>query len=119
MLIGFPLFVAALFTPFPYAWLLLFAAIFFLFFNTGPTNTALANVTHPSVRASAFALNIFVIHALGDAISPFVIGAIADQSSLSTAILIVTLLVPVSGAFWLWGARYLKRDTDRIESGAN
>lgn len=117
MLIGFPLFVAALWTPFPLAWVLLFAAIFFLFFNTGPTNTALANVTHPAVRASAFALNIFVIHALGDAISPAIIGAIADATNLGTAFVIVATMIPVSGLLWLWGARYLKRDTDLIESG--
>lgn len=114
MLIGLPLFVAALFTPFPWAWGLLFGAVFFLFFNTGPTNTALANVTHPTVRATAFAVNIFVIHALGDAISPSIIGAIADLTSLSTAIVVVSVLIPVSGAFWLCGAKYLKRDTDRV-----
>lgn len=117
MLVGFPLFVAALWIPFPYAWLLLFGAVFFLFFNTGPTNTALANVTHPAVRATAFAVNIFVIHAFGDAFSPFIIGGIADATNLSNAILIVSLLIPVSGLFWIWGARYLKRDTDRVEMG--
>ena len=30
----------------------------------GPSNTAFANVTPPKLRASAFALNIFIIHLL-------------------------------------------------------
>ncbi len=80
MLIAFPFFVAGLFLPFepfPWAWLCIFVACFFLFFNTGPTNTILANVTHPSLRAPAFAVNIFIIHAFGDAVSPTLIGKIA------------------------------------------
>src|ERR1700730_11356558 len=67
MVFAFPLFVVFLFTPFPAAWYLMFASVFFMFLNTGPSNTALANVTLPKVRASAFALNILVIHLFGDA----------------------------------------------------
>jgi ABC-type dipeptide/oligopeptide/nickel transport system permease component len=63
--------------PFPAAWIFVFLAECFIFFNTGPSNTILANVTHPAIRAAGFALNIFVIHILGDAISPFLIGVIA------------------------------------------
>jgi MFS family permease len=113
MLIGFPLSVAMLFVPFPWAWIFVFLACFCLFFNTGPTNTILANVTHPAVRASAFALNILVIHALGDVISPLVIGAITDASGqdMTLAFLLVSALILVGGLFWLWGARYLERDT--------
>jgi predicted MFS family arabinose efflux permease len=70
MLIGFPLLAAMLYTPFPLAWVLLFCALFFIFFNTGPSNTAIANVALPSVRAMAFGFNIFVMHALGDAVAP-------------------------------------------------
>ncbi|MDP9254475.1 MAG: MFS transporter, partial [Verrucomicrobiota bacterium] len=58
MLMAFPLFLAMLFTPFPFAWLFLFGAVFLGFLNTGPSNAALANVSLPSVRATAFALNI-------------------------------------------------------------
>src|SRR4029077_3796064 len=76
MLLGFPCFLLVLVTPFPWAWVLIFLAEFCLFFNTGPTNTIVANVTHPAVRSSAYALNIFVIHLLGDAISPPLIGTL-------------------------------------------
>ncbi len=111
MLVALPAWIAMLYTPFPYAWGFLFLAMFCLFFNTGPSNTILANVTHPSIRANAFALNILIIHALGDLISPFVIGAIADVSDMNTAFLSVSVMMAVGALLWLWGARYLAKDT--------
>jgi MFS family permease len=111
MLIGFPVFLLVIWTPFPLAWVLVFCAVFFLFFNTGPTNTILANVTHPAIRSTAFAMNIFVIHAFGDAVSPLIIGAIADRSSMDTAFVIVSAIVLVGGILWLCGIPYLARDT--------
>jgi MFS transporter, Spinster family, sphingosine-1-phosphate transporter len=113
MLVAFPLFLGLLFTPFPYAWGFVFAAVFFLFFNTGPSNTVLANVTPPAIRATGFAVNIFIIHALGDAISPPIIGGLADVLNLRTAFLFVSFLIPISGLLWLWGARHLAEDTAR------
>jgi MFS family permease len=118
MLVSFPLFLGVLFVPFPYAWVLLFLASFGLFFNTGPANTILANVTHSSIRATAFAINILVIHALGDAISPFVIGAIRDESNLGTAFGVISVLILVSGVLWLRGTRFLEDDTRRAEGEA-
>jgi MFS family permease len=101
-------------TPFPAAWLWLFFAVFFLFINTGPSNTILANVTHPAVRANAFALNILIIHALGDAISPPLLGAIAGHS-WDAALYVVCAVMVLASAFWFWGAAFLKRDSDRVE----
>jgi MFS family permease len=111
MLLGFPLVLLVLWTPFPWAWILIFLAAFSLFFNTGPTNTILANVTHPSVRASGYALNILIIHALGDAISPPLIGFIAGHWGMDAGFGVVSLLMLVGSLLWLWGARYLERDT--------
>jgi MFS family permease len=111
MLVGFPLFLAVLYLPFPLAWLFVFLACFSLFFNTGPTNTILANVTHPAMRATAFALNIFVIHALGDVISPLIIGLVSDRYNMNAAFLLVGVMFLVSGVIWLMGARYLAQDT--------
>jgi MFS family permease len=114
MLCGFPLFLLMLVTPFPYAWIVIFLAVFCLFFNTGPANTALANVTHPSMRATAFAVNIFVIHALGDAISPTVVGMITDRfdHNMNIGFLAVSGMMAIGGVLWWWGARYLGRDTE-------
>jgi MFS family permease len=112
-LLAFPFFVAMLYVPFPAAWGVLFVAVFFLFFNTGPANTILANVSRSSIRATAFAINILIIHALGDAISPPIIGAIADRSSLHTAFLFVSVFILVGGGLWVAGSRSLDADTQR------
>lgn len=107
---GFPLFLAVLYLPFPLAWLPLALAVFTLFFNTGPTNAVLANVVPAPLRATAFALNIFLIHLFGDAVSPPLIGAIADRSSLALALGVTSAMFPLGAAFWLWGTRHLARD---------
>ncbi len=106
-----PCILAMLWLPFPLAWVAVSLAEFCLFFNTGPSNTALANVTHPSIRASAFAMNIFVIHALGDAVSPPLLGAVAGRFSWNAAFYVVIVVTAVAGAFWAIGARYLAADT--------
>lgn len=113
MLLGFPLMLLLLVVDFPYAWGILAIAVFCLFFNTGPSNTALANVTHPSIRATAFAINIFVIHAAGDAISPPIIGWVKDHWSFKVGFVVVSITILLSGVFWAIGARFLKRDTER------
>ena len=114
MLLGVPLFLGVLFTPFPLAWVLVFLAEFCLFFNTGPSNTILANVVHPSIRASAFALNILIIHALGDVISPPLIGLVTDLTGGNMTLgfgLVTTAAIFLSGLFWMLGAKHLERDT--------
>ncbi|MFL6538062.1 MAG: spinster family MFS transporter [Chthoniobacterales bacterium] len=118
MLIAFPLFVGALFTPFPLAWLLIFAAIFFAFVNTGPSNAALANVTRPPIRATAFAFNILIIHAFGDAISPPVIGWIAGHSNMTVAFLCVSATMLLAGIFWMLGRKFLDEETRIVESAS-
>lgn len=113
-LAGFPPFVAMLYVPFPYAWGCVFLVVFFLFVNTGPANTILANVTRDRIRATAFAINILVIHALGDVISPPIIGEIRDRSDLGTGLLAVSVLILVGGVLWLLGARHLDAETRQV-----
>jgi len=110
-LMAFPFFVAMLFTPFPLAWVFLFVAVFGLFINTGPANTILANVVPSSSRATAFAINILIIHLFGDAISPLIIGVIADEAGLHTAFLITSSFILIAGIVWSLGAPHLDRDT--------
>jgi len=81
MCIAFPMLLLMVELPFPIAWVAMGGFVFCLFFNTGPTNTILANVVHPQLRARGFALNILIIHLLGDAISPFVMGRIIGNQN--------------------------------------
>jgi MFS transporter, Spinster family, sphingosine-1-phosphate transporter len=112
MLVGLPIFILAVTSPLPLGWLYVFLAVFFLFFNTGPANTALANVAPPGLRASAFALNILMIHLFGDVISPPIVGWIDDRASLRVGLLFLAGPMALAGLFWLWGTRYLDRDTE-------
>jgi MFS family permease len=120
MVLAFPMLLLFTWLPFPLAWLPLVACVFLLFFNTGPTNTILANVTHPLLRAPGFALNILIIHLLGDVVSPPLMGAIADLypkgvypagTGNGVAFRVVSVMMLVGGLLWLWGAKYLERDT--------
>jgi MFS transporter, Spinster family, sphingosine-1-phosphate transporter len=83
----------------------LIAAELLLFMSTGPINTAIVNMVSPAERASAVALSILAIHLLGDVLSPSIIGALSDISSLGAAVLIVPGAVAVCAALWLLAAR--------------
>jgi hypothetical protein len=118
MLIGCPLFVASLYVPFPTAWIFMFLAIFFFFLNTGPSNTALANVALPSVRATAFAINILFIHAFGDVQAFWMLGYIGGHRNMHVAFLVVSGVILVSGIVWMLAAKFLPADTAAVEAVA-
>jgi MFS transporter, Spinster family, sphingosine-1-phosphate transporter len=119
MLIASPLFVVTLYIPFPAAWITMFLAIFFLFVNTGPSNTALANVSLPAVRATAFAANIFIIHAFGDVQAFWLLGYIGGHTNMRIAFLFVSGVILASGVVWLSGVKYLSADTAAVETAGN
>jgi MFS transporter, Spinster family, sphingosine-1-phosphate transporter len=77
---------------------------FLLFVSTSPINTAVINYVAPEDRASAMALCVFAIHALGDVFSPPLIGAVADYSSLGTAVFLVPFAIVVAAFCWFRAA---------------
>ncbi|HET9087558.1 MAG TPA: MFS transporter [Acidobacteriaceae bacterium] len=82
------------------------AAEFFLFLNTGPLNAAIVNAVSAPIRAAAIAIELFMIHALGDAPSPRIIGWISDHSSLRLGLSITLATLLVSGGLLFAGARF-------------
>jgi MFS transporter, Spinster family, sphingosine-1-phosphate transporter len=107
----------SMFIAVPFAWVALVAtspmvfygsmvvAQLFLFMSTGPVNSAIVNFAEPHERASAMALSVFLIHFLGDVISPPLIGWVADQSSLGVGVLMVPVAVAVGGIVWWMAMR--------------
>src|SRR5205814_2412439 len=85
MLIACPFFIATLYIPFPLTWITMFFAIFFLFLNTGRSNTPLANVSLPPVRPTAFAANILGIHALADVEAFWLLGYMGGHTHIAGA----------------------------------
>jgi len=93
----------------------IFMAEFFLFLNTGPLNTVIINVTPAAVRAMAFAVNIFFIHALGDAVSPSILGWLSDRWDLRSALLITPAAMVLAGLFCFICGRFVVQDMARAE----
>jgi len=111
-LAGAPVAAYALLTPSVTACLTaIFFAEFLLFLNTSPLNTVIVNVTRPSMRAMAFAVNIFFIHAFGDAVSPAIIGALSDKWELRSSLLITPMAIVVAAALSFFCTRFIERDT--------
>jgi MFS transporter, Spinster family, sphingosine-1-phosphate transporter len=82
----------------------LFAAEFLVFLSTGPINVVLVSVVPVAMRAMAMAVSIFVIHLLGDAISPYILGVVSVRAGLSAAVLIMPVAIGVSGLVWTFTA---------------
>jgi MFS family permease len=93
----------------------LFLAEVFAFLNTGPANAVLVNVVVPEIRATAIAFAILVYHLVGDAPSPIIIGKVSDMTgSLTTALLLTSVAMAISGFFYLLGGQTLGRDTAKV-----
>lgn len=110
-----PFYLAFLYLPLPWGWACVFLAVFGLFLHTGPAFTVLANVTKSDERATAFAINILVIHALGDVISPPLMGEVAKAASLQSAFLGLTVFIVLGAVLWAVGVRWLAADTAKAE----
>jgi sugar phosphate permease len=81
-------------------WIWLFTAEFLLFLSTGPVNVVIVDVVPVGVRALAMSMSTFAIHLLGDAISPPIVGWLADRNGLAQAVLIMPVAIALSGLFW-------------------
>ena len=94
---------------------LVFAAEWLLFMNTGPVNTMIVGCVPASLRSTAMAVNIFFIHLLGDALSPALIGWVADHRSLPAALWLIPAAVGLSAATMIT-VRY-KEHPGRVGAG--
>ncbi len=83
-----------------------FMAEFFLFLGTGPLNAAIVNSVAAPIRATAISVNLFVIHALGDAFSPRLIGMLSDATNLRIGLSITLVTLTLSGIILFAGARF-------------
>lgn len=106
MLAGAPITVLALAAREPTIFLpAFFLGEFFLFLNTGPLNAVLVGCVPAEIRATAMAVNILFIHALGDALSPPLIGVLSDHFGLFRATLIAPAMMLAGGGVLLYAIR--------------
>jgi predicted MFS family arabinose efflux permease len=96
-------------------WPAMFVSLTLLFVNSGPLNAAMANVLPPELRARGFSICSVSIHLLGDAPSPFIIGAVSSRVGLEQPVLAIALLPVLAGIVLMAGRAALRRD---LEAGA-
>jgi predicted MFS family arabinose efflux permease len=80
-------------------------AMFWIFLGTGPLNAAIVNAVPAAVRATAIAMEIFLIHAVGDTPSPRLIGMISDHSTLATGLGLTLVTMLIAAVLLFLGAR--------------
>jgi len=98
-------------------WPATFVTLLLLFMNIGPLNAAMANVLPADLRARGFAVTTGLIHLLGDAASPWLIGVASDAVGLTLPVLVTGSLLVVAGIVLLLDRASLVRDLRA--SGAN
>lgn len=106
MALGVPFLILALFVPGRTMIPAIAVAAFFLLFNTSPLNAAVINSVDANIRASALAVNIFIIHILGDVPSPTMIGWVADRHSLQSAFILPVIAMGISAAILFYGMKF-------------
>jgi len=91
-------------------WPAMFVTLLLLFINIGPLNAAMANVLPADLRARGFAVTTMLIHLLGDAASPWLIGLASDRIGLTIPVLTAGCLLAVSGLVLLAARASLEAD---------
>ena len=116
-LLAIPFAVAVFFGPRHFLLPAAYGAEFCLFLNTGPLNAAIVNSVAAPIRATAISVNLFVIHALGDAFSPGLIGRISDATNLRIGLAATLVSLLFSAAILFGGSRFAPHLPD-LEAGA-
>jgi MFS family permease len=106
MLLGVPVMIVALFAKGPGMMPAIAVAAFFLLLNTAPLNAAVINSVGAHIRATALAVNIFIIHILGDVPSPTMMGWVADKRSLQAAFILPVIAMGISSAILFYGMKF-------------
>jgi MFS family permease len=110
----------ALLAPEPIVfWPAMFVTLLLVFVNIGPVNAAMANVLPAELRARGFAVTSVLMHLLGDAASPWLIGLASDEVGLRAPVLVTGCLLAASGAILLAGRATLERDLETVRARAS
>lgn len=117
--LGIPVMILALFYRGPVMVPAIVVAAFLLLLNTAPLNAAIINSVGAHIRATAIAVNLFVIHFLGDALSPWVIGKVSDRSSLESGFISTVVATALSSAILFYGIRFAPQPSLSLTAAAD
>ena len=104
--LGIPAMVVALFSRGPAMVPAIAIGGFLLLLNTAPLNAAVINSVGAHIRATALAVNLFIVHFLGDAFSPWLIGLVSDKSSLESGFITTVIATVLSSAILFYGMKF-------------
>jgi predicted MFS family arabinose efflux permease len=93
---------------------LLGAGMLFVAGTTGPAGAMVANLTHPSIHATAFATLTLANNLLGLAPGPFLTGVVADHIGLDGAMRQIPLIAIAASAVFVVGHRHYANDLRRL-----
>jgi MFS family permease len=94
---------------------LLLAGVFVAGGHTGAAGAVIADVTHPGLRATAFAVLVLGNNLLGLAPGPVVVGALSDAYGLKIALGMAPLMCLAASAFFLLASRHYAHESGRFE----
>jgi MFS family permease len=112
--LGVPVMIVALFVRGRVMVPAIAAAAFLLLVNTSPLNAALINSVGANIRATAIAVNIFIIHILGDVPSPTMMGWVADKHSLQAAFILPIIAMVISSIILFYGMRFAPETSAQV-----
>lgn len=92
------------------------AGMLFVAGTTGPAGAMVANLTHPSIHATAFATLTLANNLLGLAPGPFITGIFADRIGLLGALQVMPLIAVAAAVVFAIGHRHYEKDLQRIRT---
>jgi MFS family permease len=105
--------------PGPVQYALILAGMFVAGGHTGAAGAVITDVTHPGLRATAFAVIVLGNNLLGLAPGPVIVGALSDAYGLKLALGVAPLMCLVAATFFLLASRHYKRESGRYEEPAD
>ena len=101
-------------------------AQFTLFLAGGTTAIAFASsaiavtqdVVHPGLRATAYSLCVIIMHLLGNALGPLVVGMLSDRYGIQTALALLPLAALWAGLLFFIGSFFYEKDLAKVEKVA-
>ncbi len=98
----------------------------YLFLAGGTTAIAFASsaiavtqdVVHPGLRATAYSLCVIIMHLLGSALGPLVVGMLSDRYGIRTALTLLPLSALWAGLLFFIGSFYYEKDLAKVEKVA-
>mgnify|MGYP000041583259 CR=1 FL=1 len=91
-------------------------ALYFYTFYFPCMGPLMHQVTLPTMRAAVFGFYLFLVHILGSAPAPALVGWVSDQiGDLRIGVILAPLIALVGSTAAFWGSRYVGEDARRMQ----